>query len=433
MSSTISCLLGLLTSSLGLSLRCLACSGAVGCLLLGTAVLRLTLRLLSCSRTVGSLLLVAIVLVTAVWCCLLSGLLSGLLSVLLSGLLSCLLTLLWNLLSCGTLSSLLGSLNTCSSLGCLPVGRGDAGGLLRRLSVVRSSASIAGGSTTSCSGILDLAISSSLGKSLTGGKCSGGATCWCTRLSGASPLDTTSNASLVADSGTDCLGGRSSRGHVGINIGKDVNAAVLVDQVDVTSGSHSLNRHLLKFVDDILEGTASGERTVGSNDIGVRAVSSVNDGLVVELIDLGVKGHGSSLLELNVVLDASSSVEEVGNHRGIGHPIGDRSGEVVRSGSLSVLDTSAKSSWGIGGALLLLVSGLRSLLLLLLIAALVRSLLTGRGGSSIAVTTVAALNLGEWGSVSRRGKERGNENVLHFVCENGSVEWTKIMSKDIKE
>jgi hypothetical protein len=279
-----------------------------------------------------------------------------------------------------------------------------------------------------------------LSKSLSSGEGSGGATCRGTGLSSTSSLDTTSNTGLVADGGTDRLGGGSSRSHVGVDVGEDVDTAVLVDQVNIASGSHTLDRHLLKLVDNILERTASSEGAVGSNYAGHRAVSSVDDGLVVELINLGVEGNSSSLLELNVVLDAGSSVEEVGDHRSVGHPVGDGSGEVVGSRCLAILDTSTKTSRIVGGTLLLLllVAVLRSLLLLLLVASLglatlVSCLLASRSSGSVAVNAVTTLDLGERSSVSRRGKERGDKNVLHFDCEIGSVEWNKIMSKDMKE
>jgi hypothetical protein len=90
--------------------------------------------------------------------------------------------------------------------------------------------------------------------------------------------------------------------------------------------------------------------------------------------------------------------------------------------------------------LLLLVAVLRSLLLLLLLlvaslglATLVSCLLASRSSGSVAVDAVTTLDLGERSSVSRGGKERGDENVLHFDCEIGSIEWNKIMSKDMKE
>ena len=153
-----------------------------------------------------------------------------------------------------------------------------------------------------------------MSKSLSSGKGSSGATCRGAGLSSASSLNTTSNTGLVADGGANRLGGGSSRSHVSIDVGEDVDTAVLVDQVDVSSGSHTLNRHLLKLVDDILERTTSSECAVGRNNVGHLTVGSIDDGLVVQLIDLCVEGNCSSLLELDVVLDASSSVEEVGDH-----------------------------------------------------------------------------------------------------------------------
>lgn len=104
------------------------------------------------------------------------------------------------------------------------------------------------------------------------------------------------------------------------------------------------------------------------------------------------------------------------------------------------MDTGTETSRGVGGTLLLLlllVSCLRALLLLLVaslgLTALVSGLLVSCSGGSVAVTAVTALDLGERSSVSRGGEERGDENVLHFDCEIGSVEWNKIMSKDMKE
>ncbi|OIC10441.1 hypothetical protein A7L51_18870 [Acinetobacter baumannii] len=219
------------------------------------------------------------------------------------------------------------------------------------------------------------------------------ATCGLTGLGRTSTLDTTLNTVLVASRGADGLGRRSSGGHVGIDVGEDVDATVLVDQVDVVGGSHTLLAHDLKLGNDILERTTSGEGAVGSDDAGHVAVGSIDDGLVVELVDLSVVGDGSSLLELDVVLDAGTGVQEVGDHGGIGHPVGDGCGKVGRSGSLTTGDTSTLASRLVGDGLRSIGVVLLSILLLLLVR-----------------------NLCERSSVNRGGKERGNENVLHFGC-----------------
>jgi hypothetical protein len=132
-----------------------------------------------------------------------------------------------------------------------------------------------------------------------------------TLLGGSLSLNTTGNTGLVADIGADGLGSGASGGHVSIDVGKDVDATVLVDQVNVADGSHALNRHLLELVDNILERTAGSEGGVGTNDVGVGTIGSIDDSLVVQLVNLSVEGNGGGLLELNVVLDAGTGVEEV--------------------------------------------------------------------------------------------------------------------------
>jgi hypothetical protein len=163
----------------------------------------------------------------------------------------------------------------------------------------------------------------------------------------------------------------------------------------------------LELVNNILERTARSKGAVGSNDVGIIAISGIDDGLVVQLIDLSVESDSRSLLELDVVLDAVSSVQEVGDHGGISHPVGDSGGEVVRRGSLAIGNASSKAGRGSINTLLSLLGNLLALLGHLL--ALLRELL-GLASGRINIT---ALHLGERRSVGGGRKKRCDENVLH--------------------
>ena len=218
-----------------------------------------------------------------------------------------------------------------------------------------------------------------------------------------------------------------------ITVPLTIDATILVDQVNVVGGSQTLDGHLLKLVDNILERSAGSKGAVGGNDIWIVAVGSINDSLVVKLVDLGIEGNGSSLLELDVVLDGGARVEEVGDHGSVGHPIRDSRREIVGAGGLSILDTCAKTSRSVGGALSILavlLTILRALLGalpgqspislsrvrnrvsgdVLLSLLLLRRLLACSRRPIITITT---LLLGQRSSISCGGKKRGDENVLH--------------------
>jgi hypothetical protein len=237
------------------------------------------------------------------------------------------------------------------------------------------------------------------------------------RESGSGSLDTAGDTVLVAHVGTNSLGGGASRGHVRIDVGEDVGATVLVDQVDVVGSGLALDGHELELVDDILESTTGSESGVSSLDVGLGAVGSIDDSLVVELINLSVESNKSGLLESSVVLNAGAGVEEVGDHGGIGHPVGDSCGEVTSCGGLTVGSdsASAKASVHILGSLLLSsASGGAGLLLsstALLLSSTTRLLVGGSIASSLAVAC-----LGKGSSEDCGGEERGDENVLHGEC-----------------
>ena len=131
---------------------------------------------------------------------------------------------------------------------------------------------------------------------------------------------------------------------------------------------------------------------------------------MVQLVDLGVVGDKSSLLEGGIVLNAGTGVQEVGDHGGIGHPVGDSSGEVACGGGLTVgSSVGTETGGGVLGSLLLslavaLLLGVSTLLLLLLVSAVVS-----------AITITGAL-LGEGSSKDCGGEKRGDENVLHCEC-----------------
>jgi hypothetical protein len=321
------------------------------------------------------------------------------------------------------------SLHASGSLRCKAVRRGNASCLLRvvgRCARSRGRSCIAGGSIP----ILHLSVSSALYKSL----CRSESSCWAawllSWLRSSRALNTSSNTGLITDAGTNSLRSRSSGGHVRVDVGEDIHTSVLVDQVDVADGSYTLNRHLLELVDDILERPAGGKGAVGGNDTGLVAVCGIDDGLVVQLVDLGVESNSSGLLELNVVLNAGTCVEKVGDHGSVGHPVGNCSSEIIRRRSLAVLNSSAKAGRRVHGRSTALGSilgaSLRALLLLLLISTLVLdlaglilclltlALAAGGGCAGIRISAlVPALTLSEWGSVSCGRKERGEENVLH--------------------
>jgi hypothetical protein len=91
----------------------------------------------------------------------------------------------------------------------------------------------------------DLSVSSSGSKSLSSIDGISGSSGGLALLGGSLSLDTAGNTGLVADIRADGLRSGAGGGHVGINVRKDVDATVLVDQVNVADGSHTLNRHLL--------------------------------------------------------------------------------------------------------------------------------------------------------------------------------------------
>jgi hypothetical protein len=272
---------------------------------------------------------------------------------------------------------------------------------------------------------IKLTIAGTLLKSLSGGKGRLRSTGGLAGQSRTLALDTTSNTSLVADLRTNSLGAGSGGSHVSIDVGENVGATVLVDQVDVVGSSLTLDGHDLELVDDVLESTTSGEGGVGGLDVGLLAVGSIDDSLVVELINFGVIGDKSSLLEGGVVLDAGASVEEVGDHGGVGHPVGDGSGEVTGGGSLAVRTRSTGTSTSVHVlcslllrlAVALLLSGttlllLRSTALLLRGTALLLRLLVSAPVVVAAIAITIAL-LGKGSSKNCGRKKRGDENVLH--------------------
>lgn len=179
-----------------------------------------------------------------------------------------------------------------------------------------------------------------------------------------------------------------------------INAAILVDQINVCNCSLALHRHLLQLVDNILERPTSGQGTIGGNHIGIVACGRINDGLVVQLINLSVEGHGSSLLELDVVLNTGAVVEKVGNHGGIRHPIRNGGGKIGLCGSLAIGNASAStglrtSNWLIR-AILSSLCTLDDLSALLLLLALLLS--------ALAIGT-ATLDLGEGSSIDCRAEK----------------------------
>ena len=162
---------------------------------------------------------------------------------------------------------------------------------------------------------------------------------------------------------------------------------------------------------------------------------------MVELIDFSVESNKSGLLESGVVLNAGAGVEEVGDHGGIGHPVGDSSGEVTSCGRLTVGSdsASAKASVHILGSLLLSSAsgsaGLLSSTALLLSGS--TGLLVGGStgllaGGSIAIGLSVALG-GKGSSEDCGGEKRGDENVLHGECKCNVVGSTELDIKCLKK
>lgn len=161
-------------------------------------------------------------------------------------------------------------------------------------------------------------------------------------------LHTTRHTRLVTNIGPHSLGVRPRRRHVSIDVRQHISAAVLVDQIDVVGRGLTLLGHDHELVDDILEGTSRGESRVGSLNIGHLAVSGVDDGLVGELVDLGVVGDEGGLLEGGVVVDSRPVVQEHGDHGGVGLPVGDGSGEVTSGGGLTWGASRGRRNSGVG-------------------------------------------------------------------------------------
>jgi hypothetical protein len=186
-----------------------------------------------------------------------------------------------------------------------------------------------------------------------------------------------------------------------------IDAAVLVDQINVGDCGPALDRHQLELVHDVLERTASSKGAICGDNVGVGAVGSIDDGLVVQFIHFGVEGDCCGLLEGNVVLDAGSPVQEVGHHRSISHPVSNGCSKIGGRGSLSVADARSSSSLGTFSTLLLLALLATTLLLTLLLLSRL----------AIAIRTL----LGSEGrSIGCARKQRSDKNVLHI--DNGCVE-----------
>ena len=162
---------------------------------------------------------------------------------------------------------------------------------------------------------------------------------------------------VAAGSWTDRLLDRSSHSdgesrlaHVHVDVGEDVDAAVLVDHINGTHLAATVVGHVLELIDDKLESTVA-QSGVGGFDILVVWHEFVQNVLVGELVDLSRVGDESLVLEGCLVGESAAGVQEVADDSGIAHPPVDSelhqlTGSCVHSGSSRVASVCVAAGVG---------------------------------------------------------------------------------------
>lgn len=110
-----------------------------------------------------------------------------------------------------------------------------------------------------------------------------------------------------------------SLSHVRINVGKNIDASILVDIVDAVLLGETLARHVIESVYNELEGTV-GEGGIGSLDVLVVWHVLIEDSLVGKLVDFGRVSNLGLIFEGLFVLDIWTDVQEVADNSCITHP-----------------------------------------------------------------------------------------------------------------
>jgi len=113
--------------------------------------------------------------------------------------------------------------------------------------------------------------------------------------------------------------GETSLPHVGVDVGKDVDATILVDVIDAVDLGTALHGHILKPVDNELEGTV-GEGGVGRLHVLVVGHELVQNRLLGEFVNLSGVGNLSLVLEGLLIIETLANVQEVGDDAGVAHP-----------------------------------------------------------------------------------------------------------------
>jgi hypothetical protein len=107
--------------------------------------------------------------------------------------------------------------------------------------------------------------------------------------------------------------------HVGVDVGENVDATILVDVVDSVDLGAALHGHVLEPVNNKLESTV-GKGGVGCLDVVVVWHELIENSLLGELINLSRVGNLSLVLEGLLVREAVANVQEVGDDAGVAHP-----------------------------------------------------------------------------------------------------------------
>jgi len=118
--------------------------------------------------------------------------------------------------------------------------------------------------------------------------------------------------------------GESCFAHVCVNVGKNINTAIIIDISNALDLATTLHSHVFKTVYDQLE-CAVGKGSIGCLYILIVWHKLVQNGLVCEFVNLGGVGDLSLVHESRLISERVSNIEEVRNNTGVHHPCVDSS------------------------------------------------------------------------------------------------------------
>lgn len=127
----------------------------------------------------------------------------------------------------------------------------------------------------------------------------------------------------------------SSLTHVSVDVGENIDTAVVVDVSDGLDLAAPLHGHVLKAINHELEG-AVGESGVGLLHILVVWHELVKNSLVGQLINLSRVGNLSLVHESRLIGERVTNVQEVGDDASIHHPCVDGSGHKRSGGRVNL-------------------------------------------------------------------------------------------------